>query len=204
LDLVGDRWTLVIMQELLKRASRYSELNRRLPGISTTVLADRLRRLESSGLVERRVGPTGAGVSYAVTEAGLGLDGAIEALRRWGVRYLSNPSADGAGPHLYDVHYVDGIDALEDAVFGLVVDGNPSTLRFAGGYLEHSEGPPTVPLLTVSTTGAFMDRWASGKSSWDDGLDSGEVVLTGSREHWGRWLGATGYLLAYRPEHDGV
>jgi len=53
LDVVGDRWTLVIVQELMKRPSRYGELARRLPGISTTVLAERLRKLEAAGVVVR-------------------------------------------------------------------------------------------------------------------------------------------------------
>lgn len=204
LDVVGDRWTLVIVQELMKRPSRYGELARRLPGISTTVLAERLRKLEAAGVVERQLGAIGTGVTYAITERGIGLDEALQALRRWGVEYLSDPSADEAEGHGYDVHYVEGIDGLDDAEFGLVVDGRPSTLRFSGGHLEHSPGPPANPLLVVHTTGDFMDRWAAGLSSWDDGLDSGEVKLRGRRERWTNWLAATGYLLAYAPEGDAA
>jgi DNA-binding HxlR family transcriptional regulator len=204
LDVVGDRWTLVIIQELMKRSSRYGELARRLPGISTTVLADRLRKLESAGLVERQVGAIGANVSYALTEQGLRLGDTLEALRSWGVSFLTDPSADGADHHSYDVHYVDGIDALGDCEFGLVVDGSPSTLRFANGYLEHSVGVPEDPMLVVSTSGAFMDRWAAGTSSWDDGLESSEVVVIGASEHWNDWLAATGYLLAYEPDVDAA
>ena len=202
LDIVGDRWTLVIVQELMKRTSRYGELVHRLPGISTTVLADRLRKLESAGLVERQVRAVGSGVAYAITEKGLGLADSLEALRRWGVNYLADPSADGAACHAYDVHYVEGIDALRDGEFGLVVDGRPSTLRFAGGHLEHSPGEPAEPALTVSTSGAFMDRWAAGSSSWDDGLESGEVALAGRLDRWNDWLAATGYLLAYSPDEE--
>src|SRR5258706_10940471 len=110
LDVVGDRWTLVIIQELLKRASRYGELARRLPGISTTVLAERLRKLESAGVVERRPGGGGEGGGYALTRRGLALDDALAALRRWGVGFLTDPAADGAAGHSFDVHYVEGID----------------------------------------------------------------------------------------------
>ena len=203
LDAVGDRWTLVILQELMKRSSRYAELARRLPGIGTSVLADRLRGLESAGLVEREVGAVGAGVRYAVTERGLGLEDTLAALRRWGVTYLIDPSADGVGRHSYDIRYVDAIDELEDGEFGLVVDGRPSVLRYSRGRLNHTAGEPTDSLLTVSTTGEFMDRWAAGTSTWDDGLDSGEVHVIGPRKHWHRWLAATGYLLAYQREgHD--
>jgi DNA-binding HxlR family transcriptional regulator len=204
LDVVGDRWTLVIVQELIKRASRYGELARRLPGISTTVLADRLRKLESAGLVERQLTAGGSGIAYAVTEHGLGLGEALEALRRWGVTYLTDPSADGADRHSYDVHYVNGIDALDEGEFGLVVDGRPSALRFRNGHLTHTVGEPTDPVLIVRTTSKFMDQWAAGTSSWDDGLDSGDVVLIGPPDRWSDWLAATGYLLAYPPPEDLV
>src|SRR5262245_66602349 len=73
LDVIGDRWTLVIVQELLKRSSRYNDLARRLPGIGTTLLVDRLRKLEVAGVVERRPRAVGEGVEYALTERGLAL-----------------------------------------------------------------------------------------------------------------------------------
>jgi DNA-binding HxlR family transcriptional regulator len=203
LDVVGDRWTLVILQELMKRSSRYAELARRLPGIGTSVLADRLRKLESAGLVKREVGAVGDGVRYAVTERGFGLEDTLAAFRRWGVTYLIDPSADGDDRHSYDVRYVDGIDELEDAEFGLVVDGRASILRFRHGHLDHAAGEPTQPLLIVKTTTWFMDRWAAGTSSWDDGLNSGEVEVIGPREQWDRWLAATGYLLEYPRERNG-
>jgi DNA-binding HxlR family transcriptional regulator len=202
LDVVGDRWTLVILQELMKRSSRYAELARRLPGIGSSALAARLRKLESAGLVQREIDAVGAGVRYAVTERGLGLEDTLAALRRWGVTYLTDPSADGVDHHAYDVRYVNGIDALEDGEFGLVVDGRPSTLRFSGGRLDQLAGEPTDPLLILETTGAFMNDWAAGTSTWDDGVESGQVKLTGPRKHWNRWLAATGYLLAYQREGD--
>jgi DNA-binding HxlR family transcriptional regulator len=204
MDVVGDRWTLVIVQELMKRSSRYGELVRRLPGISTTVLADRLRKLEAAGVVERQLGAVGSGVTYGITEWGLGLDEALAALRRWGVNYLIDPSADGTDCQAYDVHYVEGIASLDDCEFGLVVDGRPSTLRFSGGHLEQSPGEPENPSLVVRTSSGFMDRWAAGSSSWDDGLESGDVEVIGGSEMWNHWLAATGYLLAYTHDGDGA
>jgi DNA-binding HxlR family transcriptional regulator len=202
LDVAGERWTLVIIQELMKRSSRYSDLARRLPGIGTTVLADRLRKLEAAGVVTRVPGPVGEGVAYALTDRGMGLSDALEALRRWGVTYLTDPAADGGTCHQFDLHYVDGIDALHDAEFGLVVDGHPVTLRFSGGHLEQVAGEPASPVLTVHTTGAFLDRWAAGTASWDDGRTTGEVTLDGSGHNWDLWLAATGYLPAYDPQPD--
>jgi DNA-binding HxlR family transcriptional regulator len=197
LDVIGDRWTLVIVQELLKRSSRYNDLARRLPGIGTTLLADRLRKLEAAGVIERRPRAVGEGVEYALTERGHALDAALEALRRWGVTYLTDPTADGAGSHAFDVHYVDGIDALDDAEFGLIVDGSPTTLRLSGGRLSHTPGAAVHPELTVHTDRSFMQRWAAGDASWDDGVATGSVSLSGQPDAWPRWLAATGYLLAY-------
>ena len=202
LDVVGERWTLVIVQEVLKRSSRYSELARRLPGVSTTVLADRLRKLEAAGVVERRAGAPGEGVVYALTERGRALHDALEALRRWGVSYLTDPVADGGNCHSFDLRYVEGIDALGDAEFGLVVDDAPTTLRFSDGRLEQSPGAPSQPELVVHTTGSFMDRWAAGELTWDDGRTSDEVTVTGRPDAWQRWLAATGYLLAYDPAEN--
>jgi DNA-binding HxlR family transcriptional regulator len=200
LDVIGDRWTLVTVQELLKRSSRYSDLARRLPGIGTTLLADRLRKLEAAGVVERRPRAVGEGVEYALTERGLALSDALEALRRWGVAYLTDPTADGAESHAFDVRYVDGIDALGDAEFGLVVDDSPTTLRFANGRLSHTPGSPDDPELTVRTNSSFMERWAAGSVGWDDGVATGEVSLSGPLEAWPRWQAATGYLVVYEPE----
>jgi DNA-binding HxlR family transcriptional regulator len=200
LDVVGERWTLVIVQELLKRPSRYSDLAGRLPGIGSSVLAERLRKLEAARVVERVPGSVGEGVMYALTDRGKGLSDALEALRRWGVSYLTDPTADGAAHHEFDLHYVEGIDALHDAEFGLVVDGKPTTLRFSRGYLDQAAGAPAGPILTVHTSSAFMDRWAVGTASWDDGRTTGEVTLEGPDCNWDIWQAATGYLLSYDPE----
>lgn len=201
LDVVGDRWTLVIVQELQKRSSRYGELARRLPGMSTTVLTERLRKLEAAGVVERRPGAVGDGVVYTLTQQGLALDDALSALRRWGVAYLTDPAADGAACHLFDVHYVEGIDSLDDAEFGLVVDDKPTTLRFSEGQLEQIPGIPAAPNLLITTTSVFMARWAEGELTWDEGRAAGDVELSGPSDAWPRWLAATGYVLSYPSEH---
>jgi DNA-binding HxlR family transcriptional regulator len=200
LDVVGDRWTLVMVQELSKRPSRYTDLSRRLPGIGSTVLVERLRKLEAGGVVERRPRGIGDGVEYALTERGAALGDTLEALRMWGVAYLTDPTADGAVCHDFDVHYVDGIDALDDVEFGLVVDDTPTTLRFSDGHLSHVQGAAAHPVLTVHTDSSFMQRWAAGTASWDDGLRDRDVSLTGDADAWPHWLAATGYLLAFQPQ----
>src|SRR5437763_9024057 len=89
LDIVGERWTLLIVRELLTGPKRYSDLLDGLPGIPTDMLAARLRRLEDEGLVERQVLPRPAASKvYALTAAGLSLEPVIGALARWGMGRL--------------------------------------------------------------------------------------------------------------------
>ncbi len=195
LDVVGERWTLVIVQELLKRSYRYGELLARLPGISTSVLADRLRTLERAAVVTREAGGVGAGVVYSLTDRGRALDGALRELRRWGAGFLADPTADGSPGQLFDVTYVGGIDTVADGRFELVVDGEPATLTFAGGRLRQEPGAAPDAELSVRTSSGFLDRWAAGEDDWDGGRARGEVTVRGPARAWPRWLAVTGYLL---------
>jgi DNA-binding HxlR family transcriptional regulator len=200
LDVIGERWTLVIVQELLHRSYRYTELLARLPGIGTSVLADRLRRLERAGVVAREPGPVGSGVVYTLTDRGRALDGALRELRRWGVGFLADPTADGSADQHFDVTYVNGIHTVPDVQFQLDIDDEPTTLRFTDGRLNQEPGIAPDPELTVRTTSAFLDRWAAGETDWDGGRAGGEVITEGPEEAWPRWLAATGYLLRVQPE----
>lgn len=94
LDVVGERWTLLIVRELLPGPMRYSELRTSLEGIATNLLAERLRSMESNGIVERRLGD--AGVVYALTPWGRGLREPMEALGRWGAPLLATGRGDDA------------------------------------------------------------------------------------------------------------
>ncbi len=202
LDVVGERWTLVIVQELLHRHYRYSDLLARLPGISTSVLADRLRTLEQAGVVHRRPGAVGTGVVYALTDRGRALDSALRELRRWGVGFLADPTATGATEQRFDITYVTGIDTVADGEFELVVDDTPTTLRFAGGRLHQEPGNAPQAELTVRTSSSFLDRWAAGETDWDGGRGTGEVTVDGPDSSWPRWLAATGYLLTVHAETE--
>lgn len=84
LDHVGDRWTLLIVRELLIGSRRYSEIRSALPGIATNLLADRLRDLQSDGII-RRAEPDGR---YELTEFGRELEKGIHELVRWGGRWM--------------------------------------------------------------------------------------------------------------------
>jgi DNA-binding HxlR family transcriptional regulator len=96
LDVVGDRWTLLIVRELLIRGpSRYTDLRSGLPGVPTNLLADRLRDMEAAGVLRRgRLAGPGAAAVYALTPRGEALETVIAALGRWAAPLLEAPAKD--------------------------------------------------------------------------------------------------------------
>ena len=93
LDLVGERWALLIVRELIHGPKRYTDLAEHLPGIGTNILAARLRSLEDYGIVTKRtLPPPAASRVYELTEYGLGLRTVLRELALWGARSLGPPS----------------------------------------------------------------------------------------------------------------
>jgi DNA-binding HxlR family transcriptional regulator len=89
LDLVGERWALLVIRDLIIGPKRFTDLRRGLPGIGTNVLAARLRELERAGVVERRTLPApAASAVYELTDYGRKLEGPLLALGRWGALSL--------------------------------------------------------------------------------------------------------------------
>jgi DNA-binding HxlR family transcriptional regulator len=92
LDLVGERWSLLVVRELMHGPHRYTDLHERLPGCGTNVLAARLKELERGGVVrKRRLPPPAASTVYELTESGAGLRAVLHALAWWGARSLGPP-----------------------------------------------------------------------------------------------------------------
>ena len=96
LDIVGERWTLLIVRELMAGPRRFKDLINGLPDISTNLLSKRLKRLEQQGMLRRRVLPPPAGSTvYELTSLGQALEKAVLELGRWGSQFVPS-SADGA------------------------------------------------------------------------------------------------------------
>lgn len=99
LDVVGERWSLLIVRELLKSPQRYTDLAGHLPGIGSNILAARLRDLEGAGvLVKRKLPPPAPATIYELTEDGRGLQGVVAELARWGARSLGPPAPEHLSP----------------------------------------------------------------------------------------------------------
>src|SRR5688572_9950283 len=97
LDLVGERWTLLVVRELLLWPRRYTDLAAGLPGIGSGLLASRLKELEAQGLVaRRRLFPPASSIVYELTPAGRELEPVLDGLARWGARWLGAPRPEDA------------------------------------------------------------------------------------------------------------
>jgi len=152
LDVIGDRWTLLIARELLLQGPcRYTDLKNGLPGIATNLLADRLHQLEAAGLVRREeAAPPVATTLFHLTEAGAELGPVLDALGAWGIRYMAQP-ADGdefrshwftfpVGLFLHD-RDPDGPDLQIELRAG----GRPAVIEVSGGEVRTrlGDGPAT-------------------------------------------------------------
>lgn len=171
LDHVGSRWTLLIVRELLLGPKRFSDLRAGLPGIANNLLADRLRQLQDDGLVTRHeLPPPAASTVYELTEAGQQLREPIDALIRWGGRWLvTGPQGDEFRGEWLAL----ALDALDAAriepgeVIEFDVDGEVVGLTVTDGRLSTTDTPRRQPDLRVSADAATIL-----------GLAAGELTLT--------------------------
>jgi len=113
-EVLGDRWTPLILREMLIGATGFNELQRALPGISRSILRDRLRRLERAEVVDRKTGPTGRTLEYALTPAGRDLRPVVKALGDWGATWsFTEPRRDELDPDLLIVWIARHADPAE-------------------------------------------------------------------------------------------
>jgi DNA-binding HxlR family transcriptional regulator len=110
-EVLGDRWTLLIVREMLGGASGFNELQRGLPGISRSVLSDRMRRLERALVIERRTGPKGRTLEYRLTPGGRDLEPVVQAIGEWGATWsVTDPRPDELDPYLLTVWMARHVD----------------------------------------------------------------------------------------------
>ena len=160
LDVVGERWTLLVVRNLLLGPLRYSELLRGLPGITTNLLAKRLKEMEELGLVERVRGTAGDDRhAYRLTALGEALEPAVHALANWGWRWMKEPKKG----ELRSMEWL--LVALRRRYRGgktlraeLVVDGVPYRMLLSESAVEIARGGVTAPDVRVRGTGAATAR----------------------------------------------
>jgi DNA-binding HxlR family transcriptional regulator len=171
LDVVGDRWALLIVRELLQGPRRYNELLDGLPGIATNLLAERLRALEEAGVLVRRDDHT-----YALTEWGLGLHDVVYALGRWARPLMGRMARDDEFRSHWLSHPIhllyEGVDRSRPRLTVEVNTGDaPMTIESAAGRVKLVPGRATSPDLVLSgppdgvvgLLGGVLDRAGAAK-----------------------------------------
>jgi DNA-binding HxlR family transcriptional regulator len=188
LSLIGERWALLIVRELLRGPKRYTDLAAGLPGIGTNVLATRLRELEGAGLVARRkLPPPAASTVYDLTEYGAGLEEVLHSVARWGARSLGLPRHDEDLPPEWGVNAFRALFYPErarglTATWVIRVDDNAFTVRLDDGRLRTELGATAAPDADLAMDMPTFYELASGDVPLAEPLGDGRVRLEGDAD----------------------
>lgn len=187
-EVVADRWTPLILRELVLGSTRFNDIARCLPGISRTLLAQRLKQLERKGVVELWPSPTGRGNEYRLTPAGKDLEGVLVALGRWAVHWLYDelrPEEIDAVTLTWWMHRRTAPERLPAHRVVLQIDHTgPERVRVwivldrgeASVCVQHP-GFDVDVVLTASTPA--LSRVFNGFETWQDAVTSGSVRVDG-------------------------
>ncbi|MGH3327547.1 MAG: winged helix-turn-helix transcriptional regulator [Streptomycetales bacterium] len=193
LDLVGERWALLVVRELVLGPKRYTDLRADLPGISTNVLSYRLGELERAGIVRRRRLPPPAGSSvYELTDWGQELEPIMKQLGRWGARSPSRPqdahlSATSLILSLrtnFDPHAADGISASYELRLG----EDRFHTKVAEGRFEAVRGGVDQPDATIEAGPVTLAALLYGGRDLAEAIRSGDLSFGGDRSAAERFL----------------
>ena len=183
LGLVGERWALLVVRELLKGPKRYTDLLEGLPGVGTNILAARLRELETGGIVrKRKLPPPAASTVYELTEYGQELEEPLYALARWGARSIPPPAKN---QDFYPDWGLNAFAALLDpeAARGLTetyvvrVAGDTYTVQLADSKVHVEIGAGDGADLDFATDRGTFFALASGELDPRAALADGVVTI---------------------------
>ena len=183
LDLIGDRWALLIVRELMIGQRRYTDLADALPGIGTNILAGRLRHLEGAGVVRRRKLPPPAAVTvYELTDEGRALDDVLRALAFWGGRTMGPPEA-GDCWSTYAVHMRFRPEAAVDGTYEVrFVGGEVISLEVRDAALTARRGEATEPTLVVEGEAERLHSLIEGIEPVEKVVGDGGIRLIAGTE----------------------
>ncbi|HEX9552377.1 MAG TPA: winged helix-turn-helix transcriptional regulator [Streptosporangiaceae bacterium] len=180
LDVVGDRWTLLIMRELiLQGPCRYTDLKDALPGIATNLLAERLRVLETAGLIWREdAAPPVATTLFHLTAAGAELEPVLTALGAWGIRYMAEPSdRDEFRSHWFafpvTLFLHDRDPDGPPVAIELRTAGRPAVIEVSAGSVRTRLGTTPAPDLVLRGTPQLILGLISAHLSSDQAKEAG-------------------------------
>ena len=189
LDILGERWTFLLIRDLGLGPRRYRDLADGLPGIGTNLLADRLKALEAVGVIEKILLPAPESVpAYALTDAGNELVPLLGQLARWGLRHGAGfDVSDASRPQWVFQAMMSGSDNAAIAKLGGVIQ---MTIDGESAWIEStSDGPrlfagvaPTEPVLALRMDIPTLLALVSRETSTADAVQAGDLVLIGRVE----------------------
>ena len=193
LDLVGERWALLVVRELLLGPKRFTDLRAGLPGASPNILAERLRELEGAGAIQRRqLEPPASSWVYELTEWGRELEPIVTRLGAWGARAPVAPESQTIGTDSIVLALRSLFDPAAAADFSgsyeLRLGGRRFRVEVGGGALELGRGPAVEPAAAFEAEPAILAAVISGQLGLDEALQSGELKLEGSKKEARRFL----------------
>jgi DNA-binding HxlR family transcriptional regulator len=193
LDVVGERWALLVVRELLFGPQRFSDLRRGLPGASSNLVADRLRELTAHGVVQRRklVPPAGSWV-YELTEWGRELDPVIVALGHWGLRIPLPDSPVTLGPVsvLLYLRTAGRPAPGDDSSVQIDFDGRVWTARTSGGQVRIEAGEAAGADAVLHTDPATLNALLEDPGTLDAALAGGSATVAGELAAVRRLIGS--------------
>jgi len=185
LDAVGERWTLLLVRELLLGPRRYKDLLEGLPGIGTNLLARRLKELQAAGVIDRRVLPAPAGSAvYELTERGRGLEPALIALAGWGLAAMEEPKPTdvlrpGWGVLAFKATFDPAAARGVHETYQFDVDGDVFHIRVDDGALAATQGPAAAPDFVYATDVETLLCIGARQVSPVDAVLEGRARMTG-------------------------
>jgi DNA-binding HxlR family transcriptional regulator len=210
MELLDERWTLLVIRELMMGSQHFNALRRGVPRMSPALLSKRLQTLVRAGVVERW--EDGSRVTYRLTESGKELEPIVEALGRWGIRWIPELGDEDLDPHLlmWDVRRNVDLEAVPDGrtVIAFVFPDVPPPARcwwlvITRDGVDVCDFDPGFALrLTVEAPLRTMTRIWRGDLDWAPALRSGELVLQGedqARRALPRWLKLSSLATTPRP-----
>ncbi|MCT4355100.1 helix-turn-helix transcriptional regulator [Streptomyces sp. Je 1-79] len=179
LDVVGDRWTLLIVRELLAGPRRYTDLHADLPGVSTDMLAGRLRDMEGAELVtRRRLPPPVSAYVYELTPRGRELLPVLRALAEWGAPDLDEPRpTDAVRAHWFAIPLLGALEGVVTGVVQVNLDEGVFHLRIGADGVSYADGPAEAPDAHLWTDTATCRALASGESTLAEAVAAGRARL---------------------------
>jgi DNA-binding HxlR family transcriptional regulator len=187
LDLIGERWALLVVRELLLGPKRFTDLRGGLPHASPNILSERLRELEQAGVVHRRkLPPPAASQVYELTEWGKELEPVVTQLGAWGARSPVPPehrkiSASSIVLALRSLFDAEAAGDLE-ASYELRLGEESFHVGIAGGELDLGRGEAQEPSATIETDPGTLAALLTGQLPLEDALDSDAASIEGSKQ----------------------